>query len=281
MSLWRNCCQSREWKGPVLDADLSCWLPAENEQLETGLFSSSAEGTRHYCHCEEMAEGQLLPREAGAPQGTVRGALRADRGLLPEPRACEWVSLPKAPPKPLGLCYLARPERAAQLQEGPDGWLGMAPAGLQSPWWPRCAGAVAEGWLSCRLQKLTEQRHERCKLGPAVDHVRAAPRCAHRPLTAGLWCGAAGLCLAGAGARRRLASLETPGRARHGPCPQGEHQHGQLCSLRTTNRVRTRVWREPVPRKSDTTSGSLRLLCLTVAAGLSPSCSFMCVNCNH
>lgn len=69
----------------MLDADLSCWLPAENKQLETGLFSSSAEGTRRYCHCEEMAEGQLLPREVGAPQGTVRGALRADCGLLPEP----------------------------------------------------------------------------------------------------------------------------------------------------------------------------------------------------
>lgn len=191
--------------------------------------------------------------------------------------ACAWVSLPKAPPKPLSLCYLARPERAAQLQEGPDGRHGMAPAGLQFPWWPRCAGAVAEGWLSCRLQ----QRHERCKLGLAVDHVRAAPRCARRPCSGGLWYGAAGLCPAGAGARHCLSSLETPGHTRHGPCPHGERKHRRLCSLRTTNRVRTRVWREPVPCKSSTTSGSLRLLCLTVAAGLSPSCSFMCVNCNR
>lgn len=91
----------------MLDADLSCWLPAENKQLETGLFSSSAEGTRHYCHCEEMAEGQLLPREVGAPQGTVRGALRADCGLLPEPLSGHRPRGCRRPQRPclcMGVC---------------------------------------------------------------------------------------------------------------------------------------------------------------------------------
>lgn len=133
-------------------------------------------------YCEERAEGQLLPREAGAPQG----ALRADHGVLPEPlsghrpRGCHR-------PQRLCLCVGVSAQGATKAPRP----LLPGKTGAGSP------AAGGSGWMA---------RHG--SSWPAVSIVA--------PVCGGCRRGLAEL-LAAAAARAVARAMQAgPG---HGPCP--------------------------------------------------------------